>query len=199
MRNDKQQGFTLLEILLVLVVISVGVVTTLSVLPSNSEDQAKGQAQALFQRLQLLNDEAILSGRDFGLRVDETRSRYVWMTIENGEWKTQGFDTIPELTSLAEDGVAIEMVLGGDIWNDKDRLFNPGSLFDEEMFADVDADAKPLPPQIFIFSSGEITPVSIALYPQDRDAKQDSWRVVAKENGQILLLAPGEREDDESF
>ncbi|MGF1721776.1 type II secretion system minor pseudopilin GspH [Vibrio kyushuensis] len=191
----KQQGFTLLEILLVLVVISVAVVTTLSVLPNNSEDKAKSQAQSLFQRLQLLNDEAILSGKDFGLRVDETRSRYLWMGIENGEWKTMGFDTIPEKTSLAEENIAIQMTLGGDIWNDKDRLFNPGSLFDEEMFADIDADEKPLPPQIFIFSSGEITPVSIAIYPQERDAKLDSWQVVVKENGQILLLAPGEQDE----
>ncbi|MGF1698089.1 type II secretion system minor pseudopilin GspH [Vibrio lamellibrachiae] len=191
----KQQGFTLLEILLVLVVISVAVVTTLSVLPNNSEDKAKSQAQSLFQRLQLLNDEAILSGKDFGLRVDETRSRYLWMGIENGEWKTMGFDTIPEQTSLAEENIAIQMTLGGDIWNDKDRLFNPGSLFDEEMFADIDADEKPLPPQIFIFSSGEVTPVSIAIYPQERDAKLDSWQVVVKENGQILLLAPGDQDE----
>ncbi|WP_428802823.1 type II secretion system minor pseudopilin GspH [Vibrio kyushuensis] len=195
MMKFKQQGFTLLEILLVLVVISVAVVTTLSVLPNNSEDKAKSQAQSLFQRLQLLNDEAILSGKDFGLRVDETRSRYLWMGIENGEWKTMGFDTIPEKTSLAEENIAIQMTLGGDIWNDKDRLFNPGSLFDEEMFADIDADEKPLPPQIFIFSSGEITPVSIAIYPQERDAKLDSWQVVVKENGQILLLAPGEQDE----
>ncbi|WP_428809636.1 type II secretion system minor pseudopilin GspH [Vibrio lamellibrachiae] len=195
MMKFKQQGFTLLEILLVLVVISVAVVTTLSVLPNNSEDKAKSQAQSLFQRLQLLNDEAILSGKDFGLRVDETRSRYLWMGIENGEWKTMGFDTIPEQTSLAEENIAIQMTLGGDIWNDKDRLFNPGSLFDEEMFADIDADEKPLPPQIFIFSSGEVTPVSIAIYPQERDAKLDSWQVVVKENGQILLLAPGDQDE----
>lgn len=195
MLKPKQQGFTLLEILLVLVVISVGVVTTLSVLPNNSDDSAKEQAQALFQRLQLLNDEAILSGKDFGLRVEESRSRYLWMGIEKGEWKTMGFDTIPEQTSLSDDGIAIQMTLGGDVWNDKDRLFKPGSLFDEDMFAEFEEDKKPLPPQIFIFSSGEVTPVSIAIYPQHKDAKQDSWKVIAKENGQILLLAPGEEDD----
>nr|WP_026026843.1 type II secretion system minor pseudopilin GspH [Vibrio genomosp. F10] len=191
----KQQGFTLLEILLVLVVISMGVVTTLSALPDNSQDNAKQQAQALFQRLQLINDEAILSGKDFGLRVDETRSRYIWMGIENGQWKPVTLDTIPEETELTEEGVSIEMTLGGDAWNDKDRLFQPGSLFDEEMFADLEADNKPLPPQIFLFSSGEVTPVSIALYPQNKDAKQDGWQVVIKENGQILLMSPGEQDE----
>ncbi|WGW01824.1 type II secretion system minor pseudopilin GspH [Vibrio sp. YMD68] len=191
----KQQGFTLLEILLVLVVISMGVVTTLSALPDNSQDNAKQQAQALFQRLQLINDEAILSGKDFGLRVDETRSRYIWMGIENGQWKPVALDTIPEETELTEEGVSIEMTLGGDAWNDKDRLFQPGSLFDEEMFADLETDNKPLPPQIFLFSSGEVTPVSIALYPQNKDAKQDGWQVVIKENGQILLLSPGEQDE----
>ncbi|MGC9401087.1 type II secretion system minor pseudopilin GspH [Vibrio genomosp. F10] len=195
MMKYKQQGFTLLEILLVLVVISMGVVTTLSALPDNSQDNAKQQAQALFQRLQLINDEAILSGKDFGLRVDETRSRYIWMGIENGQWKPVTLDTIPEETELTEEGVSIEMTLGGDAWNDKDRLFQPGSLFDEEMFADLEADNKPLPPQIFLFSSGEVTPVSIALYPQNKDAKQDGWQVVIKENGQILLMSPGEQDE----
>ncbi|PMK05087.1 GspH/FimT family pseudopilin [Vibrio sp. 10N.261.55.A7] len=196
MLKPKQQGFTLLEILLVLVVISVGVVITLSVLPNNTDDSAKEQAQALFQRLQLLNDEAILSGKDFGLRIEEARSRYIWMGIEDGEWKTMRFETIPEQTDLGEEGVAIQMTLGGDIWNDEDRLFKPGPLFDEDMFADLEDDKKPLPPQIFIFSNGEVTPVSMAIYPQNKDAKQDSWRVVAKENGQILLLSPGEQEDE---
>ncbi|OEE33055.1 type II secretion system protein GspH [Vibrio genomosp. F10 str. ZF-129] len=195
MMKYKQQGFTLLEILLVLVVISMGVVTTLSALPDNSQDNAKQQAQALFQRLQLINDEAILSGKDFGLRVDETRSRYIWMGIENGQWKPVTLDTIPEETELTEEGVSIEMTLGGDAWNDKDRLFQPGSLFDEEMFADLEADNKPLPPQIFLFSSGEVTPVSIALYPQNKDAKQDGWQVVIKANGQILLMSPGEQDE----
>ncbi len=38
-------------------------------------------------------------------------------------------------TTLKE-GLQLDFELGGGAWQKDDRLFNPGSLFDEEMFAD---------------------------------------------------------------
>lgn len=55
---------------------------------------------------------------------------------------------------------------------------------------------KESPPQIFVLSSGELTPFSLSFYPQDRDATEDGWRVRAKDTGQIVLLAPGEEEKE---
>ena len=65
------------------------------------------------------------------------------------------------------------------------------------MFAEFEQENKKLPPpQVFIMSSGEVTPFSIAIYPQDRSSENDAWRIVAKENGQIILLAPGESDEE---
>jgi general secretion pathway protein H len=86
--------------------------------------------------------------------------------------------------------------MGGGAWGDDDRLFKPGSLFDEDMFAEYKEEKKLRPPQVFIVSSGEVTPFSVAVYPEQGDEEQDAWKVVAKENGQIVLLAPGESEDE---
>lgn len=189
-----QSGFTLLEILLVLVLVSLASVAVISTLPVNAEDGAKQQAQSLYYRVQLLNEEAILSGQDFGLYVDEERALYQLRVLTPDGWVALENQSLPEQAEL-EDNLTLTMTLGGGVWADKDRLFEPGSLFDEDMFAELEQE-KRLPPQIFIMSSGEVTPVSIAIYPQNQDAEMDAWRVIAKENGQILLLAPGETDEE---
>lgn len=191
----KNKGFTLLEVLLVLLLVSLASVAVISTLPSNSKDEAKQHANALWQRLQLLNEEAMLSGKDFGLRIDEAKSQYFLQQMSVDGWQALTVNKIPEQTDLPED-ISIELKLGGDAWQDDDRLFKPGSLFDEDMFAEFEEKKALPPPQIFIVASGEVTPFTIAIYPKNDKTKQDAWHVVAKENGQILLLAPGELDED---
>lgn len=190
-----QSGFTLLEILLVLVLVSLASVAVISTLPVNAEDGAKQQAQSLYYRVQLLNEEAILSGQDFGVYVDEERALYQLRVLTPEGWVALEDQSLPDQTEL-EDSLTLSMTLGGGVWADKDRLFEPGSLFDEDMFAELEQEKRLPPPQVFIMSSGELTPVSIAIYPQNQDAEMDAWRVIAKENGQILLLAPGETDEE---
>ena len=193
MKNQK--GFTLIEILLVLVLLSVASVAVISTLPQKSSDDAKQQAQALYHRLQLLNEEAILSGKDYGVRFDEKRSSYQLLALSEEGWQKLSDDELPQSTALP-DGLAMVLQLGGNVWKDEDRLFKPGSLFDEDMFSEVEDEKKVPTPQVFIMSSGELTPFSIAIYPQNLSVEQDAWQVVAKENGQIIILAPGENDDE---
>ena len=189
-------GFTLLEILLVLVLVSIASVAVISTLPVSAEDGAKQQAQSLYHRVQLLNEEAMLSGRDYGLHLDDKKSLYEFFQLTSEGWQRLDSANITSRTEL-EDNLALSLVLGGNVWANKDRLFEPGSLFDEEMFAEYEQEKRLPPPQVFIMSSGEVTPFSIAIYPQNRDAEKDAWRIVAKENGQILLLAPGESDEQQ--
>ncbi|UUM30522.1 type II secretion system minor pseudopilin GspH [Vibrio japonicus] len=190
-----QKGFTLIEILLVLVLLSVASVAVISTLPQKSSDEAKQQALALYHRLQLLNEEAILSGKDYGVHFDEKDASYQLLTLDVEGWEKLNDSELPEEVDLP-DGIAMVLQLGGTAWKDEDRLFNPSSLFDEEMFADVEEEEKVPAPQVFIMSSGEVTPFSIAIYPQNLSAEQDAWHVVAKENGQIIILAPGESDEE---
>jgi general secretion pathway protein H len=197
---QRHSGFTLLEIMLVLVLVSLASVAVISTLPVSAEDGAKKQAQALFHRVQLLNEEAMLSGRDFGLNINTEKSTYSLMSLSSDGWQALVDDQIPTQTELDE-GIVLDLQLGGSDWQQDDRLFEPGSLFDEEMFAEFEEEKKLPPPQLFIMSSGEVTPFVISLYPETGSIESDSWQVVAKENGQIVLFAPGEREeeDDDAF
>lgn len=77
----KHNGFTLIEILLVLVLLSLTAVAVITTLPTSQKDLSKQYAQSFFQRLQLLNEEAVLSGKDFGVRVDDTKKTYTLLSL----------------------------------------------------------------------------------------------------------------------
>ncbi|WP_260260142.1 type II secretion system minor pseudopilin GspH [Vibrio intestinalis] len=190
----KQKGFTLIELLLVVALLAVTVTAVVLSLPNNSRDIAEQEAKSLWFRVQLLNEEAMLSGRDFGLRIDDEESRYALLQLEDDGWQLLSMDRINAETELG-DAIVVELNLGGSVWQDQERLFEPSSLFDEQMFAELDEEKKQAPPQIFITSSGEVTPFSIVVYPSNRDADESGWQIVAKENGQVLLLAPGEQDE----
>ncbi|MCV6036365.1 prepilin-type N-terminal cleavage/methylation domain-containing protein, partial [Escherichia coli] len=83
----KHNGFTLIEILLVLVLLSLTAVAVITTLPTSQKDLTKQYAQSFFQRLQLLNEEAVLSGKDFGVRVDDTKKTYTLLSLTAEGWK----------------------------------------------------------------------------------------------------------------
>lgn len=191
----RRSGFTLIEIMLVLVLISLASVAVISTLPISAEEGARKQAQALFHRIQLLNEEAILSGRDYGLHINEQRSVYTLMQLSSEGWQALEDELIPANTELSDE-LSIELQLGGSDWQSDDRLFTPGKLFDDEMFAEFDEQTSLPPPQVFIMSSGEVTPFSVILAPHNSKSEQQAWRVAAEENGLIKLLKPGEVSDE---
>ncbi|MGL1105438.1 type II secretion system minor pseudopilin GspH [Vibrio parahaemolyticus] len=192
----KHNGFTLIEILLVLVLLSLTAVAVITTLPTSQKDLSKQYAQSFFQRLQLLNEEAVLSGKDFGVRVDDTKKTYTLLSLTAEGWKPLEMKQIPSKTKL-EDDIALQLDLGGGAWDKDDRLFEPGSLF-EDMFADETEEKKVKPPQVFIFSSAEVTPFTLSFFPQKGDEFNDGWRVIGKESGQILLVAPGEEVEEDA-
>ncbi|MFV0447422.1 MAG: type II secretion system minor pseudopilin GspH [Vibrio sp.] len=185
----QSRGFTLLEILLVLVLISLSTVAVIATFPVSQQDEAKLTAQSLFQRLQLLNEEAILSGHDFGLRVDENKGALLFLTLTADGWQELEKRQLSSELKLAAD-VVLDFQLGGDVWAEDDRLFEAGTLFDQEMFAEEKSQQ---PPQVFILSSGEVTPFVLNIYPKQQGLER--WQIVVQENGQIRLLAPGEQDE----
>ncbi len=198
MQMRKHNGFTLIEILLVLVLLSLTAVAVISTLPTSQKDLSKQYAHSFFQRLQLLNEEAVLSGKDFGVRVDDAKSTYRFLSLTAEGWQPLEMKQIPA-ESILEGNIALQLDLGAGAWAEDDRLFEPGTLFDEDMFAELEEEKKVKPPQVFVFSSAELTPFTLSFFPASGDAFTDGWRVVGKESGQIVLLAPGEEvEEDEN-
>ncbi len=194
-----QKGFTLIEIMLVLVLLSLSAVAVIVNLPDSNEDLANEQAYRLYQRLQLLNEDAVLNGQDYGLWADEVKGRYRFVYLSLDGW--QLVDDNPTYSEMElEPELALSLHMGDETWAQDDRLFKPGGLFDEEMFADEEKKKKKLPaPQVMVLSSGEITPFIISFYPNVGNEEQDGWRIKVSEAGLITLHAPGESlEEQES-
>ncbi len=180
-----------------LVLISMTAVAVVSTIPSSKNDESKKYAQSFYQRLLLLNEEAVLSGKDFGLYFNEKKSNYELLILEPEGWQDLNLGKIPSKTELKDD-IVLQLTVGGGVWQDEDRLFKPGSLFDEEMFAEFEdeKEKKRKPPQVFVLSSGELTPFVVSFYPENEDARDDGWRVRVKDSGEVIMLAPGEEEDE---
>ena len=86
--RQKQSGFTLLEIMLVLLLmgmVSVGVVMTF---PNsmNSEQQPQWQALRFQTLLEFAEDEALISGQDLGIVFDEKSYQFVVYDYKNEQW-----------------------------------------------------------------------------------------------------------------
>lgn len=195
MKIKREVGFTLIEIMLVLVLLSMSSVAVIVNLPESKDEQLEEQASRFYQLVQLLNEDALLNGMDYGIYFNQERQEYRFMQLMIDGW--QPIEQSRFFTEVKlEDSIEFEMTLGGSAWADDDRLFEPGSLFDEEMF--VDEEKKPLPPQVMVLSSGEVTPFTFNLYPEGNNSHRDdhAWLIRVNEAGIIQLFAPGEERND---
>ncbi len=135
-------GFTLLELMVVLVL--VGIIFSFAMLSMGGDDVAElmeQEARRLETLLTLASDEAIIRGEELAIRFGE--DGYEFMVLATGGWQT------------ANDGLL------------KGYRLPPGI----ELYLDVSEDL-PVPdeqeerdgtelPQVFILSSGEMTPFSV--------------------------------------
>ncbi|WP_417879593.1 type II secretion system minor pseudopilin GspH [Vibrio sp.] len=194
---QRQRGFTLLEVLLVVVLMSLSALAVVQTLPQSNDDQAKDEVSRFFQRLQLLSDDAILNGQDYGLRFDEKKSIYTYMQLTEGGWqKVQNSKYFTE-TTLPED-LTFSFELGSEAWGDSDSLFEQEDFYEDRF---EDSDAKPKPPQVYVLSSGDVTPFLLTFTSEPNQKPEQTWRVKVTEAGVIQLLAPGmsrDGVDDES-
>jgi|GEM_PF-686624 len=185
--KERSRGFTLLEILLVVLLLSVSAAAVMMTFPASQNNQAKAAAQSVFQRIQLLNEEAILSGRDYGVSVDEKQRSLRFLVLTTDGWKLVNTHLFKPVLDIRSE-LIVNFQLGGDLWQSDERLFEPGSLFDDR-FGRQEQEKSP---QVFILSSGEVTPFVLSIWPKT-EHRDHSWRIVVGENGQARLLAPGEQ------
>ncbi|WP_305845938.1 type II secretion system protein [Photobacterium kishitanii] len=70
MMMKRNAGFTLIEIMLVLVLLATSAVAVVSTLPNNKRDEIKEQAVRFHHLAQLLGEDAMLNGVDYGIRIE---------------------------------------------------------------------------------------------------------------------------------
>ncbi len=166
-------GFTLLEILLVLVLLSVMAMVVVPNLPQNGNDEAKIEAQRFYQLIQLWTEQSLLTGETLGLRVEN--KSYKLLRLSSKDWEEVKKERSVTSATLSDD-FKLELEVTGFV-EEEDQLFKRESFFDEEMF--VDEDAKPEPPQVVLMGNGEIIPFTLIFLLDNKRL----WKVTGNDVG----------------
>ncbi|WP_276201943.1 type II secretion system minor pseudopilin GspH [Aestuariibacter salexigens] len=164
----RRAGFTLLEIMIVLLFIGLAAsYVAFNAFGVSQVDQLEKEARRFQVVFDMASDFAILNQRELGIRVDKEENQYVFLYLDDEqEWQVLEDQAFFESYVLPEP-FTLDLTLDDLPWQEDDSLFDR-ELFDEELSvsdADVrigeDEPPPPEPPQIFILSSGDITPFSM--------------------------------------
>ena len=146
----RSAGFTLLELMVVLVLI--GIIFSFAILSLGGDDLAEMMEQEtrrLATLLELASDEAVLRGEE--LAVYFSAEGYEFLVLQDAGWQPSGEDGLLKAYKLPA-GIEIRLEVDGD----------PPGLTTQD-----DDSEESLTPQVFILSSGEMTPFTAALQAHD--------------------------------
>ena len=162
--RHQQPGFTLIELLVVIVIIGTIVsIALLSIGVGGDDEDVDRERRRFASLIEVVRDEAMLQGREFGIEVMETSYRFVEYDPLARQWVEPPFDELYELRELPE-GVEVELFI------DEKRIELqrvPMQLEDPDK--DMRSRAQTFEPHLFVFASGEGTVFEIHFWRPQTD------------------------------
>ncbi len=195
-KKPSQQGFTLIEIMLVLVLIGVMVSLVQFTFQGNKlEQDLKKVSKQFIGSFTIAAEYALLNNLELGVLVEEDHYQFLgfdgenWQAISDSDYLKDY--RLPEHLKMAVnlEGLEVDEQALFDIETfvkDDEGLFNNG-----ESFKDSDEEKK-LIPQIYILSGGEITPFELNFMPADEldDDSDIMYQVIGQYSLPLQLLGP---------
>ena len=137
---EKQRGFTLIEIIVVIVIISVALTMATISIGDPQIKRMKQNSERVVSLIELAKEQAIFNSQEYALSIWE--SGYAFYTLDEKGWTPVSNDRIFRVRELS-DGLEFNLYLEGA------RVILEGN------------DKKK--PQIFITSDGEISPFKLEI------------------------------------
>ncbi len=146
MSGRRNRGITLIEILVVVVIIAIlAAVATISVGVLGEDREIERESERLADGIALLQEQAQLEGRDYGLRVESTGYEYLRYDAFEQRWRAVDGDPGLAPRQLPA-GLAFELVLEG----------RPVLLRAEQ-------EPERRLPQLYAWGSGDMTPYRLSI------------------------------------
>lgn len=189
--SSTNKGFTLIEVLVVIVVIGLMVAAVQFSFNSNKPETVLQQESARFAGIfDLAAQYGLLNSIEIGLIANDTSYQFVgydgtqW--IEINEVEALALYQLPEYMTL--------VLSFDDLSTDEPSLISR-ELFeveDQDDFTIKDDDEKPIIPQVYILSGGDITPFTLtfAWQPLAQLSEDISYQVVGEYTTPVVVKGP---------
>ncbi|BCV64801.1 type II secretion system protein GspH [Shewanella carassii] len=163
MQIGRSRGFTLLEVMLVVLLMGLAATAvTMTMGDSGPKQQLTREAQRFMAATETVLDETVLSGQFIGIVVD--KDKYHFVLFKENKWQPLEQDRLLAEKQLPE-GITLSVELEGLPLVQEDE--EQDSWFDEP-FIESDADKKKFPePQIMLLPSGEMTAFELSFIASD--------------------------------
>jgi len=183
MRSVRQTGFTLIEMMVVLVVIGIMIsVMVLSIRTGDISEHMEIEMNRLHALVILAQEEAILQGQVLALAVGETSYRFDIKDIEKETWSAMNDGRVFRERSLVT-GTHLVLVID-DLEDDKRKDFKL-ALSGEGDEKQEDDDVQ----RIQIEPSGEMFPFELIMR---NDEETVEFKLVMGEDGVLNIILPEE-------
>ncbi|USD37804.1 type II secretion system minor pseudopilin GspH [Ferrimonas sp. SCSIO 43195] len=157
-----QSGFTLLEIMLVLVLIGVAAMSVTLTVGGDPRQEALDKAANEFASVvSMALEESVLSGQEVGVVVEEDHYFFARFNVDKDDWEPLQAERLYRERQMPE-GVLLSLSIEGMPLAQSDEEDESEFGLDESLFEKSDEEKKNNPePQLLILPSGEITPFSL--------------------------------------
>jgi len=174
--KNNQSGFTLLEIMLVILLMGVAASAVVMTMPSqaNAEKDPKWQAQRFITLLQFAEDEALISGLEIGIVFEDESYQFTTYDHKTSKWILAELDVLSGKRELSPP-LKLEYKLSGSVWDQIET--QEDSFIDDDYLVKVDIGKKEkiLKPQVYVMSSGEVTPFTLRFLDEENDHKNEKY------------------------
>lgn len=174
----RARGFTLIEIMVVVVIIGVVTAAVIINFTGKSRDtELEKEAQRLDALFVYVREQAELQTRDYGFRVNDQNYSFVVFDIIASQWRPAEEDDALREREFPEGLEPHVIVEGRSIVLDTKKR---------------ETDVKDFSPQVLIFANGDLSSFELSL---QREGSKDRARIYSDEQSEIRMLLPGEIEE----